>query len=817
MENRKKILAIDDNKDNLTSLKALIYEAFPDFVTLTALTGKKGLELATLEDPDVVLLDIVMPEMDGYEVCQRLKENSNLRDIPVVFVTAMKGDKESRIRALESGAEAFLAKPIDESELTAQIRAMVKIKTANIERRDEKARLASLVEEKTRELRIANQVTLNLLEDLKKENEARKRSETELQEKERLLRESQSVAHIGSYVTDLSTGIWIASPEIHTIFGIDESYPNNLEGWENFLHPDSKDKVFEYHLQVEVERKRFDLEYKIIRINDGAERWVHGLGELIYDTCSNPVKRIGTIQDVTDKKNIEEALRKSEEFLRRIISSSSDCIQVLDLEGHLLSISDGGQKLLEIDDVNQYLGLLWIDFWKDNRESALQAVLKAKDGDLGSFCGYCETTKGTPKWWEVVVTPIRSAGQKIGNLLAVSRDITQSRQAEEEKAVLESQLFQAQKMESVGRLAGGVAHDFNNMLTIISGYSNLGIMEAAPGSSLSSYFGEIVKTSDRSAKLTNQLLAFARKQTIAPRIVDLNATITEMLKMLQRLIGEDINLVLKLASKLWPVMLDPSQIDQILANLCVNARDAITGNGIITIETKDVTIDKAFCAHNVDAVPGEFVRLSTTDNGCGMDQETQLHIYEPFFTTKGVGEGTGLGLATIFGIVKQNKGFITVSSKPGTGTTFHIYFPRYSGDVDKESSKAPGKPLLQGSETILMVEDEQAILDMSSLILKKLGYNVLVANCPSEALRLSKEHPGTINLILSDVIMPEMNGRDLVDNLHIFCPNLKSIFMSGYTSDVISNHGILEEGVNFIQKPYSFTDLAAKVREVLDA
>jgi len=196
MENRKKILAIDDNKDNLTSLKALIYEAFPDFVTLTALTGKKGLELATLEDPDVVLLDIVMPEMDGYEVCQRLKENSNLRDIPVVFVTAMKGDKESRIRALESGAEAFLAKPIDESELTAQIRAMVKIKTANIERRDEKARLASLVEEKTRELRIANQVTLNLLEDLKKENEARKRSETELQEKERLLRESQSVAHI---------------------------------------------------------------------------------------------------------------------------------------------------------------------------------------------------------------------------------------------------------------------------------------------------------------------------------------------------------------------------------------------------------------------------------------------------------------------------------------------------------------------------------------------------------------------------------------------------------------------------------------------
>jgi len=235
------------------------------------------------------------------------------------------------------------------------------------------------------------------------------------------------------------------------------------------------------------------------------------------------------------------------------------------------------------------------------------------------------------------------------------------------------------------------------------------------------------------------------------------------------------------------------------------------------VTTKDVTIDKAFCAHNVDAVPGEFVRLSTTDNGCGMDQETQLHIYEPFFTTKGVGEGTGLGLATIFGIVKQNKGFITVSSKPGTGTTFHIYFPRYSGDVDKESSKAPGKPLLQGSETILMVEDEQAILDMSSLILKKLGYNVLVANCPSEALRLSKEHPGTINLILSDVIMPEMNGRDLVDNLHIFCPNLKSIFMSGYTSDVISNHGILEEGVNFIQKPYSFTDLAAKVREVLDA
>ncbi|MDD2580915.1 MAG: ATP-binding protein [Desulfuromonadaceae bacterium] len=401
-------------------------------------------------------------------------------------------------------------------------------------------------------------------------------------------------------------------------------------------------------------------------------------------------------------------------------------------------------------------------------------------------------------------------------IIAVVRDISGRKQSEEEKSKLKSQLQQAQKMESVGRLAGGVAHDFNNMLGVILGHAELAIMKTGPSHPLSGHLEEIRNAAERSADLTRQLLAFARKQAVAPKVLKLNETVAGMLKMLQRLIGEDISLTWQPGTKLWPVKLDTSQIDQVLANLCVNARDAIENTGRITIETENKTIDRGYCASNPEAVPGEYVRLAISDDGCGMDKETLNHIFEPFFTTKCVGKGTGLGLATVYGIVKQNNGFINVYSEPGQGTTFTIYLPRHEGATGEVRTAAVPKPARRGHETVLLVEDEAAILNMATLMLENLGYTVLAASSPAEALRLAEEHSGRFHLLMTDVIMPEMNGRDLAKNLLANQPGMKCLYMSGYTANVIVHHGVLDEGLHFIQKPFSLPDLATKVREILN-
>ncbi|MFH1981403.1 MAG: cache domain-containing protein [Pseudomonadota bacterium] len=402
-----------------------------------------------------------------------------------------------------------------------------------------------------------------------------------------------------------------------------------------------------------------------------------------------------------------------------------------------------------------------------------------------------------------------------GQLVAIYEDTTAKRQAEVARDAMEKQLLQAQKMESVGRLAGGVAHDFNNMLSVILGYTEMALEQSGPDHQLHSALQEIKNAAQRSADVTRQLLAFARKQTISPKLIDLNKTVKSMLKMLQRLIGENIALVWLPASDLWPVHMDPSQIDQILANLCVNARDAIAGTGKITLETGKVSFDAAYCVDHPGFVPGDFVLLTASDDGCGMDKQIMANLFEPFFTTKDVDKGTGLGLATVYGIVKQNNGFVNVYSEPGKGTTFKIYLPRYQPTGDEVQETAPLAPDVRGSETILLVEDESAILKMTTMMLQRLGYTVLAAATPGQASDLARKHSGQIHLLMTDVVMPEMNGLDLARRLQSVYPDLKCLFMSGYTANVIAHHGILDEGVHYIQKPFSKKDLSVKVQESL--
>ena len=412
----------------------------------------------------------------------------------------------------------------------------------------------------------------------------------------------------------------------------------------------------------------------------------------------------------------------------------------------------------------------------------------------------------------------------VASLTGMRWQLGKLRESERARASAEAELLRtnaalahAQKMDSIGRLAGGVAHDFNNMLGVIMGHGDLALHRTQPQTPLHDDLQEIRKATTRSAELTRQLLAFARKQEVAPRVIDVNSVVTDSLGMLERLIGEDIELMWHPQKGLWPVSMDPSQLDQIVANLCVNARDAIAGAGSLNVSTANCTVDAAWCAGRADAMPGDYVRLTVRDTGSGMTEEVAAQIFEPFFTTKDVGEGTGLGLATVYGAVMQNRGFVTVESAPGKGTTFNLYLPRADESATGSVAKPPAPATEGGRETILLVEDEPMLLRMTTRALELHGYTVLSARSPADALHIESGRQGVIDLLLTDIVMPGMNGRDLAQLIVERRAGINVLFMSGYSADATrGKHGPLEES-HFLAKPFTLTELSSKVRSVLDS
>jgi len=645
----------------------------------------------------------------------------------------------------------------------------------------------------------------------------RRRTVDALQRSREMLARTERIAGVGSWEWTIEGDVVTWSEEMFRIFRRDPALgaPSLAEHPEHYPPEDMK------CLAEAVEAARtggtpYDLELRFIR-TDGDVGIGHAIGFAERDVAGNVVGLCGSFQDITARREAEIERELSEVSYRELFQNMRSGVAVYEVvdDGRDFVFRDFNRAAETIDGQRRgdVIGRSLSEARPGIEDFGLLEVLRRvrATGVPERFPAKLYRDNRLERWYDNTVFRLPD-----GKIVAMYDDLTDRMRAEEDRDRLRAQYLQAQKMESVGQLAGGVAHDFNNMLGVILGRTELALQDSDPDGPVAVNLLEIQKAAERSADLTRQLLAFARKQIISPRVLDLNGTVSGMLRMLQRLIGENIQLTLVPGANLWPVEMDPTQVDQVLANLCVNSRDAISGAGRIVIETSNQRVDEAWCAARTEATPGDYVLLAVSDDGCGMEGDVLEHAFEPFTTTKEVGKGTGLGLATVYGIVKQNGGFIHVHSVPGRGTTIRIYLPRHEGEPETPAgADAVSVPRGRG-ETVLLVEDEVSLRRTCGIFLEELGYAVLTAESPEMALEIADVHRPTIDLLLTDVIMPGINGRQLAERLRAGHPGMRVLFMSGYTADIIDRYGVLERGIPCLAKPFSRVELAVRLREVLD-
>ncbi|MBI4877675.1 MAG: PAS domain S-box protein [Acidobacteria bacterium] len=601
----------------------------------------------------------------------------------------------------------------------------------------------------------------------------------------------------------------VANPAAESIFGIPSGELAGRNAW-SFVVP--RDLPLARRQTEAFLRGRESACEIAIRRADGAEKTIQITGTPRLNPEGRLAEVVGVFRDVTEARQLEERVR----LLAQALQSSDDCICITDVQDRFLYVNGAFLRTYgyqENELIGQHVGIVRSE---RNAPEALSAILPGtmEGGWHGELWNRTKSGREFPI--SLTTSSVRDDAGNAVALIGVARDISERKQAEAERTRLEEQLRQAQKLESVGRLAGGVAHDFNNLLTVINGYGDLLLARLRADDPVRPSLEQIRKAGERAANLTQQLLAFSRKQVVRPRLLDLNAQAQEAGQMLRRLLQEDIELVLRLDPTVGSVMADPGQLHQVLINLAVNAKDAMPTGGELLVETSSVELNAGCETELPEAVPGKYVLLTVTDTGTGMDAETREHIFEPFFTTKETGKGTGLGLATVYGIVRQNGGWIAVRSEPGKGTTFRIYLPRAEAGPAKPDA-APPPMELHGSETILVVEDQADVRRLATRVLEAHGYTTLQAGSGAEALQLVRDHAGPIHLLLTDVVMPGMNGRELAGELTPRRPEMKVLLMSGYSESVVARRGVLDPGFTLLAKPFTSDELASAVRRVLGA
>ena len=588
--------------------------------------------------------------------------------------------------------------------------------------------------------------------------------------------------------------------------------PEELQASSAFeqIHPDDRERVMRAAEDAQRTRIGKTLEYRL-RHKNGSWLVLESTSSVICNAKAQPEKLVVVNRDITERKRAEEALRRSEADFRSVVEDAPYGIYRASVPGRLLQVNPALCKMLGYEQEQELLRKdLAADIFRQQGEYLRLTDLLTRAEEIKDFEMDWMKQDGTP-------ITVRCSGRRINDengtpayFEVFAEDVT-------EKRVLEKQLRMAQKMEAIGRLSGGIAHDFNNLLGVIIGYSRVLKKSLGPENELAEHAVEIEKAGQRAAAMTKQLLAFSRQQVLTPEVLNLNTLVTDMEKMLPRLLGEDIEVSLALDPALGSVKADQSQIEQVIMNLAVNARDAMPAGGKLKIHTANAVLDQLYTRQHPGSKEGQYVLFSVTDSGIGMDAATLAHMFEPFFTTKERGKGTGLGLATVYGIVKQSNGYIWVESAPKKGASFQIYLPLYAGQKTLDQQKLDAPEKLGGSEQILLVEDSEPLKKLAQKYLEVGGFQVLSAGSGEEALEVAARHAGTFDLLLTDVVMPGMNGRALAEQLMPRQPGMRVLYMSGYTDSFIAGHGVLEPGTHLLHKPFTDEVLIRKVREVLDS
>ena len=859
------ILIVEDSATQAEMLKHLMQDS--GYQVAVASNGKEALVKVKSHHPNLIISDIVMPEMDGYTLCRRLKDEETTQDIPVVLMTALSEPQEV-IKAVQAKADAFMRKPIREQNFLDRIQDVLSTRSfskSNAAAMAEKIvfkgekyavpsdvgqrvhLLVSAFEEAVQanvelasaelELRTLN----NQLEDKVKERTLRLARLTDtLMRAEEQSRQTRD--YLDAILLNLPAGVAILEgPELR-YFRINQKLAD-LNGMPIEEHlgrtlaevfPDAAQELLPVMRKIaETGEGVFGREFSI-KSPKAPDTKVHLINHLfpVVGADGKPGS-VGTIVfDISERKRVEEKLKVLNETLEQRVASGTEELRASKrLNENIVASVPAGLLVMRgpkrsgkyrVVSVNrsfcEIFGVKAAETVGKPADEVLSGIGMSASDRSALLVGHsaqeleCECSSraiGTMAL-HLSMTSIRIAQEEEEEVLLVMENITEHKR-------LESQLLQSQKMEAVGRLAGGVAHDFNNVLMAMNTYGELVLRRLPEDKQTRQYVVEIMKCGERAGKITQQLLAFGRKQVLEAKEMDLNSVMSDMHKLLRPLIGEDIRLVTVPKDDLWKVWGDRHQIEQIVVNLAINARDAMPNGGTLTVEIENEEIQEHYQGQDPDISPGSYVTLSVTDTGIGMDKTTMAKIFEPFFTTKGVGKGSGLGLSVVHGIVKQSGGHITVYSEPGRGTTFKIRLPRLVKEVKERSEKQEEKELPGGSETILLVEDESSVRVPIRELLKQHGYTVLDASRGSEALDIAGEQQRPIDLLLTDVVMPGMGGKDVADQLKRLRPSVKVLFMSGYTEQAIVKNGVLDPGTAFVHKPVSPRALLVKIREVLES